>query len=735
MFRPAGVSDRNVREALSENAELKKFHDQIRRDVQAILSRHEGVHGRGAVEESTGVNRRVGTGRARPTRNGDAGFTASLKKQWNGLKQLVESLEARAAQSEVSHVISVTDHEKELTRLKKDVQELRDELDQSRELISQQQQLLQDQMLPPPGEGQPSPLWDAYFLEEQLRLEQDLAVFEEQKMAFQDERDKFTEAAIRLGRERLQFEADQALFMKQQFLNMTPGLGTPLWKKTPPWSAFTSDTPNRTSSHHKQQFTPNRSCAARLPRGLTSADPMTPSTAELYRVLRLAPPSRSERSHTCESSSQQDTESEDSSRMWSDSLSPRSESPELQPLPQFVAPLKLSMTPYLLPANFSRGHNDPRTPSTAELFRVLRLTPAESVSSGQKRQGDELRRSILNQSHRRASLTRAAEPPCCNENARSGDHVSGCPHELAAAEYETDSLHSEESRRTLGDGDTPTSERLSLPRDSSECFDNDSLYRVTPLKDTSHLDIGEHVPDVRVDSCHCSQSAGSTGHDRTDQGVCPCEKKADKKLAKGLNPNSVLRSRPKETLQCCCRSRETLHPEDAFRSRLSERPCPRHGGRSRSRERPHSRERCRSRSRERPHSRDHHGSRYMEDVHPGNRTFDQPRAFLNFEDYCAAQKNEVPPNDNTKRRRSLESLHHKHGYKSQARESCGSRSARRRSSYHRRDSLYTSGPGRSPLHFRRSCPSAHNGGPLIAEYVTAANLCEDLLTQFLACSH
>lgn len=56
-------------------------------------------------------------------------------------------------------------------------------------------------MVPQPGEGQSSPMWNAYFLEEQLRLQDDRTTFEEQKLAFQDEREKFTEAAIRLGRE------------------------------------------------------------------------------------------------------------------------------------------------------------------------------------------------------------------------------------------------------------------------------------------------------------------------------------------------------------------------------------------------------------------------------------------------------------------------------------------------------------------------------------------------------
>ncbi|XP_063787205.1 uncharacterized protein LOC134936191 [Pseudophryne corroboree] len=726
MFRPSGVSDRNIREVLSENTELKKFHEQMRRDVQTILSRHEAVHVRAATEESTGSNKRVAAGRSRPTRVGEAGVTGGLKKQWNSFKQLVESLEARAIHDGVSHVISVTDHEKELTRLKKEMQELREELGQSRELISHQQQLLQDQMVPQPGEGQSSPLWDAYFLEEQLRLEQDLATFEEQKMAFQDERDKFTEAAIRLGRERLQFEADQALFMKQQFLNMTPGLGTPPWKKTPPWSALGTDTPSRTPAQLKKQFTPNRSSAGRLQKGLTSADPMTPSTAELYRVLRLAPPSRSLESRSCESSSQPDT-SEDSSRRWSDSLSPRSESPELlQPLPAFVAPLKLSMTPYLLPRTtpgcHSRGHTDPRTPSTAELYRMLRLTPADSVSSGQKRRGDVLRRSILHQSHRRASLNKAAGPLGSNENAGGGEQLSGCPTESAEAEYETDSLHSEDSSQTLGDGDTPTSEGLSLPRDHLECLDSDSLYRVTPLQDSSPLHLGEYVPEVRVDSSYCSQSPASTTHLKSNQAACPCEELFDK-LANGLHTNGSLRSRRMEKGnsrgQCNCRSQETLHPKDTGRSRLGEGPRPGEGGRTRSRESSRSRDGCTTSSRE----------------DCGNRTFDWPSPSLYFENNCDAQNSEVPHHSNAKRRRSLDSLHHMSGCKSQPRESCQSRSARRRSSHQQRDSLYTSGPGRSPLHFRRSCPSACNSGPLSKEQVDACNLRSDLLTLFLACDH
>lgn len=702
MHRSSGMSERNVRDVLSENTDLKKFHEQMKREVQAILSRHEGVLGRMTSDDSTVVNKRVGGGRTRPNRAGDVGLTGSVRKQWNSLKQLVEMLEARAAQSEVTHVISVTDHEKELTRLKEEMEELKEELQQSRELISQQQQLLQDQMVPQPGEGQASPMWDAYFLEEQLRLQQDRATFEEQKLVFQDEREKFTEAAIRLGRERLQFRADQALYMKQQFLNTTPSLGTPPWKKTPPWSMYSGDTRKRTSSNPKQQFTPNPR------RGFTSAEPLTPTTAELYRVLRLAPPSRSMKSHGCDSSSQQDTESEGSSQRWSDSLSSGSDSPELQPLPEYVIPFKLSMTPYLqprpTPVSLPRGHVEPRTPSTGELFRALHLTPAESMPSGKRRRGDELRKSLLHHSHRRASMSKAAESsPCCNENVRRSEEASQCPYETGRADCEMDSLSSEDIRPTHGEGDSPNSDMMSSSKENSECFDNDSLYRVTPLHNTTYDHRDDKVPHLRVDSHYCHQDA--------DQSLWRCQEMDEDKYANRASSNSMLQNKPKETVhakeRCRSRSRETLHPQDACRSS------------------------CRSASRERLPSKDQCRTRSKEDLHCRSHPYHPPKEALHFVDDCAVDRNEAPPHSASNRRRSLDSLHHKRNCKAQTRES---HSLHRRSSRQRRDSLYTTGPGRSPLHLRRSCPSARNATPWNREYVAATNLCADLLSQFLDCS-
>ncbi|KAM9313310.1 uncharacterized protein PAF06_011303 [Gastrophryne carolinensis] len=697
MHRSSGTSERNMRDVVSENTELKKFHEQIKREVRTILSRHEGTLGRVVTEDTSGINKRGG-GRAKPTRVGDAGFTGSLKKQWNSLKQLVEILETRATtRTEVSHVISVTDHEKELTRLKEELQELKEELSQSRELIGQQQQLLQDQSFPCLGEGQQSPLWDAYFLEEQLKLQEERAVFEEQKMVFQKEREKFTEAAIRLGHERLQFKSDQALFMKQQFLDMTPGVATPPWKRTPPWTAVTTG-----NSRH---FTPR----------LTSADPITPSTAELYRVLRLAPPSRSVRSYSCHGGSQQDTESEEGSSRWSDSLSPRSDSPELQPLPQYVAPLRGNLSPYLrpraTPGSLPRNHVEPHTPRSTELYRRLHLTPSESVASRQKVRGDTLLRSLLHHSHRRASLSKATEAPCNREAVKCNEEAMACPYDFNVDGYETDSLHSDDMGHAMDQADS-SSESNSLPREESEYFD-DSLYRVTPLQETSHFRLGENVPHLRVDSSYCSRRATLTGQDGW-----PCEELNENDPNDGFNSNCIPEEKPKDT----------LHPDDRCRRLTWETPHPRDGIRSRSNEVAFS-----SRSREQSCPRERCPAQSKENLNRRNSLCHVPRPSLNFENQCPEDD---PYYSNAKRRKSLESFHHQHDQARKAlymRGTCSSRSVRRRSSQHRRDSLYTSGPGRSPLHLRRSCPSVRNSGQRTSDYTATANLCADLLTQFIDC--
>ncbi|XP_048343408.1 afadin- and alpha-actinin-binding protein-like [Sphaerodactylus townsendi] len=123
----------------------------------------------------------------------------------------------RADEHQPDPVISITDHEKEIVKLK-------EENEQSRALISQLQLCFREELASSINMELPTYLKDSYFLEEEQRLKEERAVFEEQRQTFQTERKNFTEAAIRLGWERKQFEEEKALLLKQEFLRSLPRL-------------------------------------------------------------------------------------------------------------------------------------------------------------------------------------------------------------------------------------------------------------------------------------------------------------------------------------------------------------------------------------------------------------------------------------------------------------------------------------------------------------------------------
>ncbi|XP_063302040.1 uncharacterized protein LOC134601474 [Pelobates fuscus] len=576
----SGSVDKQLRDLIAENGELKKFHEQMRRELRSILCRHDLANSRVSVEDSVVVGKRAGAGRARSSRMVDQGFPGSLKKQWTSLKQLFESLEVQASQANVNHVISVTDHEKELTSMRKEMEELREELEKSRELISQQQELLQEQMLPKPGEGQVSPLWDAYFLEEQLRLQQDRAIFEDQKRAFQDEREKFTEAAIRLGRERLQFKADQALFVKQQFLTMTPGLETPSWKKTPPWSSAAPGTPRATSQIFKN-FTPNwsRVSNSRRKRG----DPVTPSTAELYRVLRLAPPSRSVlMSQRRERRYRKSDSDADESR--SDSLSSMSESPGPRIRPPSAKPVKFSMTPYLCPRptplSVPRHHVDPDTPGSEDLYRVLGIASTGRASSKHRRR--EMKNSL------REQLYEGTPSVFCQENSKTV--MMAC--ERTRTSCETDSLYSE---------DSPQFERVSSPRDDYKAVPTHAQCKASQVRtpkyseehhqcdeDTTHY---SGIPQLYMTD-HRDGVHFWLGNENSHGAIEICRNHSRDTFHPGEGYMEGLHLQHREELK------ENIPPEIDFTAQENELHYHKHGDRSSSRKNRQPRSSRTSRSRE-----------------------------------------------------------------------------------------------------------------------------------------
>ncbi|KAG8441437.1 hypothetical protein GDO86_006977 [Hymenochirus boettgeri] len=685
MHRTSGCSDRHVRELVAENSEFKKFHEQIKRDVKSILARHEVLPLRGLSEESLRASKRSLLGRSKNARPTDNTVTGSLRKQWSSLKQLVESLEVRASEADTHHVIRVTDHEKELTKLRKEMEELHGDLEKSKELINHQQQLLQEQLIPVPAEGEASPLWDAYFIEEQLKLQQDREAFEEQKRAFQDEREKFTEAAIRLGRERIQFKADQALYVKQQFLSTTPGLGTPAWKKTPPWTALTTDTPPGSTNKPRPKFTPSSTNNHRK-KG-SANDQFTPSTAELYRVLRLAPPTRAALASQKKTREDEKEDSEwEESKWWNESSYPQSESPEPQNLLQAAFPLKLSMTPYLRPRpsplSLPSSRCDSKTPCTTELYRKMRLSSTDSVS-GQKRCN----------SQRRTSLKR-------EYGNYDDDNGSVCVQERSRrsarprASYETDSSNSRDSRKsTMENGGSSGSDKDLCPPSSSESFEKDSLYKAYSMHDSGTSPYERVNHEHKRDSLYSTYGTGDAlaylpskvewSYDELEylptQGTLNGKDNSQNHL-RGTNyqrDNEISLNKIHTSLHSMNQSRSVHIHKEACKIQ----PRKTH----------HTNENCRSCSRDgRPPS-----------------------------DRCRSQSKHVLHPKSSKHYLSRENLHPQDVI------SC----SLHRSPCQHRDSLYTSCPKRSPQPFH-SCPRET---PAWNSSSTPSHICADLLNQFLDC--
>ncbi|XP_028828158.1 afadin- and alpha-actinin-binding protein isoform X2 [Denticeps clupeoides] len=153
------------------------------------------------------------------------------------------------------------------------IAQLEAELDQSQNLVRLQQQMLQDSVAPP----LPGSLADSYYLEEWERLQVKWAEFERQRRSFERERQAFTDAAIRLGHERCQFEQQRASLVKWQYLGFTPG-PKPSTLITVP-GHVTPPPPKFPSTPCFPRFDPNP--------WSPQEDVVTPSTPELYSALRL----------------------------------------------------------------------------------------------------------------------------------------------------------------------------------------------------------------------------------------------------------------------------------------------------------------------------------------------------------------------------------------------------------------------------------------------------------------
>ncbi|XP_076828598.1 synovial sarcoma, X breakpoint 2 interacting protein a isoform X2 [Brachyhypopomus gauderio] len=282
---------------MQENAELKKLLQLIKKDMVSMLSPQKtstkvmppddsleqagGQAGSDPDDEVLECSRDLMEQSCEQAREQLAN---SIRLQWRRLKTHMQRLDSQvslAASREQEEVISRRDHEETLTRMKV-------ELQQCTEFIHIQQQLLQ-QLSFPCDEETAAMLNDGYLLEEKERLKEEWSLFHEQKKNFERERKNFTEAAIRLGREKKTFEEDRALWLKTQFLNLTPFVD----RKRPAVSR--SATAIGPDPRPRVLSSPAPSCTSSSRTGVStpvSASLSLPSTTELYRTLQIGPDSR-----------------------------------------------------------------------------------------------------------------------------------------------------------------------------------------------------------------------------------------------------------------------------------------------------------------------------------------------------------------------------------------------------------------------------------------------------------
>nr|XP_057923138.1 synovial sarcoma, X breakpoint 2 interacting protein a [Doryrhamphus excisus] len=273
------------RALMLENAELKKVLQQMKKEMIHILSpRQAPCRGAGADDsqemvdsdgEKTGNSSRETLDQSCDQAREQ--LTNSIRQQWRKLRNHMEKLDHQVESHK--EVIPREAHEDEMERMRHEVQ-------QCKEFIHAQQQLIQQQLNTSFDDETAELLNGCYTLEEKERLKEEWRLFEEQKRNFERERKYFTEAAIRLGREKRAFEEDRASWLKNQFLNMTPFANRSRCSSSDGQSALSirSEPEIRMSSPKSQQSKSSTNTTFCTPK---PARATTPSTTELYRTLRL----------------------------------------------------------------------------------------------------------------------------------------------------------------------------------------------------------------------------------------------------------------------------------------------------------------------------------------------------------------------------------------------------------------------------------------------------------------
>ncbi|XP_074525056.1 afadin- and alpha-actinin-binding protein-like isoform X2 [Halichoeres trimaculatus] len=285
--------DTRQKELLLENAELNKVLQHMKKDMVSILSARKSTLKRDEpqdeciqadLEEEDEVFDSSRESVDQYCVHAREKLTYSIRLQWRRLKSHVERLDSQVSLAQADDIkgtdsVSRETHEEEMERLKEEIQQCKD-------FIHTQQQLLH-QLSSPCDEETASLLSNCYMLQEKDRLREDWENLEEQRKIFERERRNFTEAAIRLSHERKAFEDDRAMWLKHQFLNMSPFSDSKKPQMSKSKSAYLlSETRASTASAQRKLI--------KCPSESSSSSPrFTPhksnSTADLYHTLCLIP--------------------------------------------------------------------------------------------------------------------------------------------------------------------------------------------------------------------------------------------------------------------------------------------------------------------------------------------------------------------------------------------------------------------------------------------------------------
>ncbi|XP_056671393.1 afadin- and alpha-actinin-binding protein isoform X7 [Monodelphis domestica] len=275
--------EQRQKQILLENAELKKVLQQMKKEMISLLTPQKQKPKEKAEDSSGTVLSDVEEDTSELSKENmwelscetvREQLTNSIRKQWRILKSHVEKLDNQVSRVHLrgfkdEEVISRQDHEQETEKLELEIQ-------QCKEMIQTQQQLLQQQFTACDDDTS-SLLQDCYLLEEKERLEEEWALFKEQKKNFDKERRSFTEAAIRLGLERQAFEEDRAGWLKQQFLTMT-SFDHKNSENGKPQSAFSESSDQDNLTLHSEPSV----CTSKITKSL----PASPSTSELFQTVQ-----------------------------------------------------------------------------------------------------------------------------------------------------------------------------------------------------------------------------------------------------------------------------------------------------------------------------------------------------------------------------------------------------------------------------------------------------------------